>query len=34
MLWGKLLLQEPITLSIVLGCSLILLGTAIALRSV
>jgi drug/metabolite transporter (DMT)-like permease len=32
MLWGKLLLQEPITISMVLGCSLILFGTAIAMR--
>lgn len=29
-LWGKIFLQEPITFSMVLGCGLILLGTAIA----
>ncbi|WP_026072776.1 DMT family transporter [Nodosilinea nodulosa] len=30
MLWGAILLAEPITLSMVVGCGLILLGTAIA----
>ncbi|MBW4612568.1 MAG: DMT family transporter [Desmonostoc vinosum HA7617-LM4] len=30
MLWGAIVLGEPITLSMVLGCGLILLGTAIA----
>lgn len=30
MLWGAIVLQEPITISMVLGCSLILTGTAIA----
>jgi drug/metabolite transporter (DMT)-like permease len=30
MLWGALMLQEPITLSMAIGCGLILLGTAIA----
>lgn len=30
MLWGALVLQEPITPSMLLGCALILLGTAIA----
>ncbi|MBD2464465.1 DMT family transporter [Oscillatoria sp. FACHB-1407] len=30
MLWGALVLQEPITSSMMLGCALILLGTAIA----
>ncbi|HEY9738217.1 MAG TPA: DMT family transporter [Trichocoleus sp.] len=30
MLWGAIVLQEAITLSMVLGCGLILLGTAIA----
>jgi len=29
MLWGALMLQEPITLAMVVGCGLILLGTAI-----
>ena len=29
MLWGAIMLKEPITLSMVFGCSLILLGTAI-----
>lgn len=30
MLWGAILLKEPVTISMVLGCGLILLGTAIA----
>lgn len=30
MLWGALVLREPITASMGLGCGLILLGTAIA----
>lgn len=30
MLWGALLLNEAITVSMILGCGLILLGTAIA----
>ncbi len=32
MLWGALVLQEAVTLSMILGCRLILLGTAIANR--
>ena len=32
-IWGRLFLKEPITSSIILGCSLILLGTAIANNS-
>lgn len=31
MLWGALILREPITASMILGCSLILSGTAIAI---
>ncbi len=30
MLWGAMVLKEPVTVSMVLGCGLILLGTAIA----
>ncbi|MBW4646840.1 MAG: DMT family transporter [Goleter apudmare HA4340-LM2] len=30
MLWGALFLNEAITISMILGCSLILMGTAIA----
>lgn len=30
MMWGAIALQEPITESMIVGCSLILLGTAIA----
>lgn len=30
MLWGAMILKEPVTVSMVLGCGLILLGTAIA----
>lgn len=30
MLWGSVVLSEPITMSMLLGCSLILLGTSIA----
>ena len=33
MLWGALILKETVTVSMILGCSLILLGTAIALRN-
>ncbi|VEP15345.1 conserved membrane hypothetical protein [Hyella patelloides LEGE 07179] len=33
MLWGAIVLSEPITTSMVLGCSLILTGTAIAFYS-
>jgi drug/metabolite transporter (DMT)-like permease len=29
-LWGHLLLHEPITASMVVGCSVILLGTTLA----
>ena len=31
MFWGRLILSEPITISMILGCGLILSGTAIAL---
>ena len=31
MFWGALILDEPVTPSMILGCSLILLGTAIAI---
>lgn len=30
MVWSRLILKEPVTSSMILGCSLILLGTAIA----
>ncbi|MCU0524152.1 MAG: DMT family transporter [Elainella sp. Prado103] len=30
LLWGAIVLQEPITLSMLIGCGLVLLGTAIA----
>ena len=30
MVWGRVILKEPITVSMIFGCSLILLGTAIA----
>lgn len=30
MLWGKIVLDEPIAISMIVGCSLILSGTAIA----
>lgn len=30
MIWGRLFLHEPITLSMLLGCAVVLLGTAIA----
>ncbi len=34
MLWGRVVLGEPITSSMILGCCLILLGTAIALSGI